>query len=174
MKFMSGPKPMNLIFKSFLRMHEPVDVENEDLWKLWYYSVASYQKGQSSQEPSEPKRPIGEEEPIFEDGVDYGNSDEEDEDLAGEQDTDYSCTTWSETSRSTEVVLRSNEPRVTLTENERQLIEEVDNDLRELGDNLREWGEQHWKKPRMILDTSPMHPRTDSDIRCGSLEILLQ
>ena len=78
MKTMSGSKPMNPRFKSFLKTQEPVDVENEERWKLWCYSVPTYQRGQSSQ---------AEEEATFEDGVDYGNPDD---DPAEEQWSEYS------------------------------------------------------------------------------------
>ena len=35
---MNGPRPINPIFKNFLKIHEPVDVKNEERWKTWYPS----------------------------------------------------------------------------------------------------------------------------------------
>ena len=86
MEFLNGPEPMNPIFKGFLRTHEPVDVKNEERWKLWCYSVDAYQRGQPSQ---------AEEESAAEDGEDYGNPDE---DSVEEQSSEYSymSNTWSE------------------------------------------------------------------------------
>ena len=35
---MNGPRPINPIFRNFLKVHEPVDVKDEERWKTWYPS----------------------------------------------------------------------------------------------------------------------------------------
>ena len=35
----NGPRPFNPIFTNFLNVHEPVDVDNEDKWKMWEFSI---------------------------------------------------------------------------------------------------------------------------------------
>ena len=140
-KAMTGPKPMNPIFRNFLKAHEPVDIMSEVNWKLWEYSenrqakaVEDRQGDQSSEEPPQPKRPIVGEQQVFDDEVDYGNSDGQDSNEPDEeaektngpqqQEHDYSYSTYSESYG--EVDLR---PNTRLTENDQaQLEAQVDSD----------------------------------------------
>ena len=124
MEFLNGPEPMNPIFKGFLKTHEPVDVKDEEHWKLWCYSVDAYQRGQSSQ---------AEEEPAAEDGEDYFNPDE---DSVEEKSSEYGhmSNTWSEHSEEMrELELHFNKTRKILTEGEEEMMDEIDETISECG-----------------------------------------
>ena len=77
---MAGSKPMNPIFRNFLKIHEEVDVRNESKWKLWEFSVEvpDRQNDQSNEGPPQPKRPIVVEREVTDDEVDYGDPEESD------------------------------------------------------------------------------------------------